>query len=272
LRAALPGLQFPKRPSILEIKVAPRKRTVLQTLSRTLTPSRRAADSSVSVTSYADIVDISGETRGESLASLASYLTALSGIKDIRGQQEWTAFFRIGKEDLESKRVERRYACISLLFRRYHVLIFFYQSVKRVRSDLAKHAATDVSKASAAKAHQGTPGTTPGGSSDAVEKLAESETTGTIEDAGNSTMPSASSSSVELALPPRPLSADGTKNDDRVVTVPHSPKPSKDKRRRRKGKEESKVSLKDFEMLSVLGKGCAGKVSLIFSADRWCLY
>jgi hypothetical protein len=108
-------------------------------------------------------------------------------------------------------------------------------------------------------------------SSDAIEKLADPGLTrsGTAEDIGNSAsnsaLPSASSSSIELGMPPRPMTADGTKHEhdqDRVVSVPRLHELSKEKRRRRrKEREENKVSLKDFEMMRVLGKGCAGKVS-----------
>jgi hypothetical protein len=98
---------------ILDVKETPRKRTVLQTLSRTLTPSKRSPVASpvhvASAPHSNEIREGCEETRGESLANLAGYLTTLSGFKEIRGRQEWTAFFRVGKEDLESKRVERRY-------------------------------------------------------------------------------------------------------------------------------------------------------------------
>jgi hypothetical protein len=109
---------------VLDVKETPRKRTVLQTLSRTLTPSKRSPVSSaahVTASPPRDQREACEETRGESLANLAAYLTALSGVKEIRGRQEWTACFRVGKEDLESKRVERRYVymcsfCVSCTF------------------------------------------------------------------------------------------------------------------------------------------------------------
>jgi hypothetical protein len=147
--------------------------------------------------------------------------------------------------------------------------------VKRVRSDIATHGTSDHS--TLVLAHGGgsidhtngietTAVVNPpiGAPSDAVEMLAD---LGRPADDGtvNSTLPSAASSSIELGMPKRSVTADGAKHDhdqEHLHGLPQTHEPLKEKnRRRRKEREDNKVSLNDFEMMRVLGKGCAGKVS-----------
>ncbi|GAA5823767.1 hypothetical protein JCM10212_000878 [Sporobolomyces blumeae] len=92
-----------------------KKRNVLASLTRTLSP-RRSSSTSISHSSFSSsrttlaLVD---------LKDLSSTLTQASTDATIRSDDAWTAFFEVRKDDLESARVERR--------------------IKRARSDQTMH-------------------------------------------------------------------------------------------------------------------------------------
>ena len=87
----------------------PRKRTVLQQISRTISPPKRTAGPKRSL-----------DLAVSPLTQLGAYLTALAREPTVRSAPAWTEFLAVGPDDLESRRTVRM--------------------VKRVRSDLASHA------------------------------------------------------------------------------------------------------------------------------------
>ena len=95
-------------PPIASSSPPPRKRTVLQQLSRTISPPKRTPGPKRSV-----------DLGVSPLTQLGAYLTALAREPAIRAASAWTEFLAVGPDDLESKRTVRM--------------------VKRVRSDLASH-------------------------------------------------------------------------------------------------------------------------------------
>ncbi|KAH8924955.1 kinase-like protein, partial [Atractiella rhizophila] len=69
--------------------------------------------------------------------------------------------------------------------------------------------------------------------------------------------------SERVEIPSRPKSADpDVVRSSKIVTVP-TPPSSEKKKKQKQTKERKKVSLDDFEIVKVLGKGCAGKVMLV---------
>ncbi|GAA5909695.1 AGC family serine/threonine-protein kinase [Sporobolomyces salmoneus] len=110
LRAQFPdlvSLRSPPPPTT----IASRRRSVLASLSRTLSPRRSSQSSSSSHSSHSrTTVD---------LKELSTILTKVSLDTSIRSHQLWRQFFVIRKDDLESARVERR--------------------IKRARSDQTMH-------------------------------------------------------------------------------------------------------------------------------------
>jgi len=227
-----------------------KKNNFLNTLSRLASPSRRSTP-----TSYpADSADVFSEdaagpsTHHSSTVSppppsatstaIASYLTALANHPAVKIDRVWKRFVRVRTDDLESQRVDR--------------------PIKRVRSDLAAHTAPSEE----------------GHVEHATNAPEEPQT------------PVAPAPEPQQRLPPRSQSADPDKSH-RISRVYAASMPSQDesqtdqtgdessssaapaerKARRKKRKEPKKstrkVNVNDFEMMRVLGKGCAGKVLLV---------
>ncbi|KAL1716216.1 hypothetical protein EV715DRAFT_205746 [Schizophyllum commune] len=150
LREGHPGLKLPALPLDPSKIPAPpkRKSTFLNTLSRFASPAtnrtRRSQNASTVASNVASTVasplaspsaeqndpflafsptnqNAPGVTAAPSTLStaLASYLTTISNMPDLRQARPWKRFIRVRMDDLESVRVER--------------------AIKRVRSDLAAH-------------------------------------------------------------------------------------------------------------------------------------
>ncbi|KAL1749243.1 hypothetical protein HDZ31DRAFT_27912 [Schizophyllum fasciatum] len=160
LREGHPGLKLPALPLDPSKIPAPpkRKSTFLNTLSRFASPAtnrtRRSHNASSAASNVASTVtsplasptaeqsdpflafsptnqNAPGVTAAPSTlsTSLASYLTTISNMPDMRQARPWKRFIRVRMDDLESVRVER--------------------AIKRVRSDLAAHGSTKEKKHSA---------------------------------------------------------------------------------------------------------------------------
>ncbi|GAA5855541.1 hypothetical protein JCM8547_007881 [Rhodosporidiobolus lusitaniae] len=114
--------QFPDRIPVRKLPSSatpstPKKRNVLASLTRTLSPSRRGP------ASFTSFGAAGKDARGsaEDAKELGAILTHASLDATIRAHAAWTSFFNARSEDLESARVERR--------------------VKRARSDQTMHLA-----------------------------------------------------------------------------------------------------------------------------------
>ena len=255
---------LPLSPAVVSASTPKRKSNFLNTLSRLASPtSKRTTQTDEPITAFAfDALPSPSATS----TALAAYFTTISNTPSFRHARHWKRFVRVRTEDLESVRVER--------------------AIKRVRSDLAAHQrdekpvpdipedipAQEVPEAEGAQAKDGLEEPkTPLASVDltrvrsqsadpdkrisrafgppASEVLSEMEPETETGDESSA----AASSSASPASPSQPGAA---ANGGRRVKIKKKtvPKPKKSSR---------KVVIDDFEMLRVLGKGCAGKVLLV---------
>ncbi|KAJ7200228.1 hypothetical protein B0H12DRAFT_1164673 [Mycena haematopus] len=206
-------------------------------------------------------VSVTPAPSGNSTA-VAAYLTTISNTPAMRQARVWKRFVRVRTDDLESVRVER--------------------AIKRVRSDLASHGGR--------------------GKENVAEK--ENEVVPPTDEA----IPAASLTP-EAARIPRSQSADpdkrmsrsfssntpdehtdveeqtssqaGETDDSSLSTTGHAAAPKKRSSKKKlralsvgPRKSTRKVVIDDFEMMRVLGKGCAGKVLLVkhkTTADLYAL-
>ncbi|KAF8527446.1 hypothetical protein BU17DRAFT_39852 [Hysterangium stoloniferum] len=224
--------------------------------------------------------------------SLASYLTAVSNSPSIRTARPWRRFVRVRTDDLESVRIER--------------------AIKRVRSDLAIHhpapapaaqslmsqlldsqhvVESDVESVPSIKEED-----EPEGDADpdveaeenvddaelrANAKIAELLAAGeTVEEQRPALEPVADFLPTPAPSPPSPsppppphriprsASADPDKASRiaRTAWLPSEPTPSPSPR------PPKRTTIDDFDMLRVLGKGCAGKVLLVRHRASTSLY
>ena len=162
---------------------------MLQTLTRTLSPNKRP------------LAPIDEPPSPSPLAELSAYLSELARDADVRAASAWKAFFDVGREDLESIRVERR--------------------VRRVRSDLAAHVTT----------------------APLVPNVEDSILMDAVKAEQQLAGGSGTNSSTE---------------EDERLPVPMARVTNGSRSSRRSTREKLKVE--DFDIMRVLGKGCAGKV------------
>lgn len=259
---------------------------------------------------------------GKTTGALANYFTALSNHTSVTGHKAWKRFIRVGTEDLQSVRVERR--------------------VHRVRSDLASHVKSSVAPtntnvgAGPSQSDIGDDGGRTEDERDAGSISGRSASRQSWNNSSNhlSVRPGSSRSSTDRPdSVNRPISNDASmtaptdassgpkKSSPNFANIPEesdkereastsfsamgkigaqaamgsprspshppssssirdahtsvadtsadsaailSPTKSKEHRRRRRAhREPEKVTVDDFEMIRVLGKGCAGKVLLV---------
>ncbi|KIY61827.1 kinase-like protein [Cylindrobasidium torrendii FP15055 ss-10] len=225
------------------------------------------------------------ETGPPNVTALAAYLTTASNSPTIRQGRVWKRFVRVRADDLESQRVER--------------------AIKRVRSDLAVHTGasnmehtrstpqsplkeeTEEKKAdpdSAAAGQQLSPeaepktpvGATPSSrlhrsrsadpeSANRLSRMFHApQSSSFLQDGASSIQDGASSQT------------DRETGDESSVSRPGSQRRKKKKSTTGESvkRKQRKVVIDDFEMLRVLGKGCAGKVLLVHhksSSDLFAL-
>ena len=206
---------------------------------------------------------------------LATYFTALANHPTIREHKAWKRFVRVGNDDFQSVRVERR--------------------VRKVRSDLAEHVKLSVA-----------PRNTNVGVAPAQSDLEEdggrteedldldsaddsSRTSGTPAGRLSRATMASQTGSLDTALSDKRAIADDSRSTNTNIEMIPEEKTGEDSeeanterevgtvkahrtrsQRRRKG--SNKVTVDDFEMIRVLGKGCAGKVLLVRHSTSRGLY
>ncbi|SNX84912.1 probable serine/threonine protein kinase B-related Ukb1 [Melanopsichium pennsylvanicum] len=274
-------------------------RTFFQTISRTLSPG--ASRSRASFTNFAGEPTSSAADANRSgavspppsaplsplpeamskLAShstttqLATYFTALANNSATREHKAWKRFVRVGLDDLQSVRVERR--------------------VRKVRSDLAEHVKSSVAPRNT------NVGVAPA-QTDLEEDGGPTEDDVDLDSADESSRASSTpagglsratvnsrSGSMDTASSDRRAAADDSRStntniemipeeqnaeDSEVADTEREGDAAKVHRSRshRHRKGSNKVTVDDFEMIRVLGKGCAGKVLLVRHSSSRGLY
>ena len=280
-------------PPTLSSSSPPRKRrqpTILATLSRTLSPGKAKRS--------AKDVFILPEDQHPPLAQLSSYLSELGKLPEIRTSTEWTSFFQPKGSDLESHRVERRVkrimsdpqlaksrsglldtakvAVIDVDIKE-ELVVASGEEVDVADSEslrglaeiaaIGRHLTGEDDETPIATVPDRSPAvtllvTTPPVQvhpADKVETKAEAIVaakpapiiTTPLED-----LPEPEQHIV-VELPQRPSTADPIKPKKDKVDFPSRTTSFSHPKRR---KDERKTGLEDFEVLRVLGKGCAGKV------------
>lgn len=202
---------------------------------------------------------------------LATYFTALANNTQLRDHKTWKRFLRVGSDDFQSVRVERR--------------------VRKVRSDLAQHVKSSVAPRNT------NVGVAPA-QSDLEEDGAPTEDDLDLDSADDSSRASGTpagrlsratvasrSASVDTASSDRRGLADDARSTNTNIEMIPEEQNAEDseantetelgearslkKRPHHRRKGSNKVTVDDFEMIRVLGKGCAGKVLLVrHSASR----
>ena len=288
-------------PSLPQLPSSPPQtsgRRILKTLSRTLSPSGNrsrgglvnplALDTPTSPTSLpaeasklgsptppsaplSPTIDEAHLSAHSTTTQLATYFTSISNLPFIRRHKAWKRFARVGSDDLQSVRVERR--------------------VRKVRSDLAQHVKSSVA-----------PTNTNVGVSPSHSDLGEDDgrTEDETEDAASTreNAPAASGQSENEQLPEVPDRSTSVDQDrastiedksmssvyegkteshrksvsgipeenisqDTETTAESSRNRPVRRSTRRRNRDGEKVTVDDFDMIRVLGKGCAGKVLLV---------
>ncbi|CDS00983.1 hypothetical protein [Sporisorium scitamineum] len=204
---------------------------------------------------------------------LATYFTALANDPATRDHKAWKRFVHVGIDDFQSVRVERR--------------------VRKVRSDLAEHVKssvaprnTNVGVAPAQSDLEEDGGPTeddldldsaddssrasvpPTGRLSHATVASRSETLDTASSDKRGAADDSRSTNIEM-IPEEQNDQDS----DEVDTESQGDKARLDRRRsHRRRKGSNKVTVDDFEMIRVLGKGCAGKVLLVRHSSSRGLY
>ncbi|KAJ6601190.1 hypothetical protein DFH09DRAFT_900600 [Mycena vulgaris] len=219
--------------------------------------------------------------------SVAAYLTTISNTPAMRQARVWKRFVHVRTDDLESVRVER--------------------AIKRVRSDLASHTGGGMRGKENIAVEKGIAEDvvppaepTPVAAAPPVEAEVVSEappssaTTATLPVPDASRIPRSQSadpdksSRVSLAFSNQDEQTDpeeqtssqaGETDDSSLSTTGHGTAPKKRASKKKlraisvgPRKSARKVVIDDFEMMRVLGKGCAGKVLLVKHKTTTDLY
>ena len=204
---------------------------------------------------------------------LATYFTALANNPTVRQHKAWKRFVRVGNDDFQSVRVERR--------------------VRKVRSDLAEHVKSSVAPRNT------NVGVAPA-QSDLEEDGGPTEDDFDLDSADDSSRASgpaagrlsratvaSRSETFDTASDRRAAADDSRSTNTNIEMIPEEQNAetadetdaerqgdaalqSSRSYRRRKG--SNKVTVDDFEMIRVLGKGCAGKVLLVRHLSSRGLY
>ncbi|KAN0065229.1 hypothetical protein ACQY0O_001726 [Thecaphora frezii] len=289
-------------------------RRILKTISRTLSPSAnrnraaleglRLAEPATPTSLTADAGKLTSPPASAPLSpnpddkatavshatttQLATYYTTLANLPFIKRHKAWIKFTRVGSDDLQSVRVERR--------------------VRKVRSDLAQHVKSSVAPTNTnvgVGPSDSDLGEDDGGPTEdepeeppAKEQRISTTSSRPPQSESNISLVPARRSSIAGSLtrpdvPIRSSSVDkassvvdastapsgnnqetekrnshaGNSEDKRVeeseddTDEPHRRRSSR--RAQRRNRDNEKVTVDDFEMIRVLGKGCAGKVLLV---------
>lgn len=286
---------IPALPFLPVTQAAPTGRKLLQTISRTLSPSGHKNRSGLSHLTSAnsgstldpssltaspnkeasipsapispakeDPSSVGRSTAHSTTTQLATYLTTVSNLPLVKRHKAWKRFVRVGSDDLESVRVERR--------------------VRKIRSDLAKHVKSAVAPANTNVA--ATPSHSDigeeGGRTDDDRSFSGRSTSHSFRADRQETSGGARSSSTDgersnrgdearknknfAGIPEESEKQEIVKGDDTTNgAVASSSRSGNDHKRERRQKKrtDEKVTVDDFDMIRVLGKGCAGKVLLV---------
>ncbi|SPO26517.1 probable serine/threonine protein kinase B-related Ukb1 [Ustilago trichophora] len=299
IRDAIPPNSLPTLPVLPSSPPQLSGRKFFQTISRTLSPGAsksRATFSNFAGESTSPAADaiasgavspppsapLSPEPGAMSkLAShstttqLATYFTVLANNPATREHKAWKRFIRVGTDDFQSVRVERR--------------------VRKVRSDLAEHVKSSVAPRNT------NVGVAPA-QSDLDEDGGPTEDDLDLDSADESSRASgtpagrlsratvaSTSGSLDTASSDRRGVADDSRSTNtNIEMIPEEQQVGEDEdgtaergadaakaqrsrsHHRRKG--SNKVTVDDFEMIRVLGKGCAGKVLLVRHTSSRGLY
>lgn len=261
----------------------PRKRRspLFASLSRTLSPSKTRQMKSLLQAQVEGVqYDQTNISEEPSLAAISAYLSDLAKLPAVRESKEWNKFFAVkNSEDSESQRVERR--------------------IKRIRSDpavpspvsrvddacemddlaelaalsrqLAEEDSGDVGLASTPAAPTPTQSTS-SVTVAATPALIEASSI-TSEPVHETTQPVEAEQIQETltigALPPLPSTPSPEPRSERPTSVGQIAFP---KSARSSRIAPSKMSVSEFDVLHVLGKGCAGKVMLVRQKESSKLY
>lgn len=271
---------FPSLPTLPSASV-PSSRKLLQTISRTLSPSgvrNRSALSSLTATSAnvnetatstppspakspaqasaplsPNAVDNKEDDSHSTTTRLATYFTAVANIPSVRKHKAWKRFIRVGAEDLQSVRVERR--------------------VRKVRSDLAQHVKSSVAPANTNVAV--TPSQSDIGEENAKdddERSLSGQSTSqsmqqdgvlTSENKENRDSPRKGTQIAGIPEENERLPNEAASNSRQGNAANGSSGGRRRERKHRKAPDSDKVTVDEFDMIRVLGKGCAGKVLLV---------
>ena len=205
---------------------------------------------------------------------LATYFTALANKPVTREHKAWKRFVRVDADDFQSVRVERR--------------------VRKVRSDLAEHVMSSVAPRNTnvglapaqSDLEDGAPteddldldsadessraSATPAGRLSHATVTSPSGSMDTASSDKRAPADDSRSTNINIEMIPEEQNAEDSEeaNTERQGGVDKSNRNRS--HRRRKG--SNKVTVDDFEMIRVLGKGCAGKVLLVRHSSTRGLY
>lgn len=250
LRASLPTSSLPASSPVTRLTSGrATKRNVLATLSRTFSPTKQRP-----ALLTTDDEKANEEDDRNPLASLSTYLTDLAKDPTIRASADWRRFFAAsGSEDLESLRIERR--------------------PRKVHSDPAHPASPTTTAAPAyvepsevvepVEAEEKVMDVDERSSVGKAEELldavdAEAELDRLAQSPSTELTSATSSTSDVFELPQRPATADPTKQEAKIAN-----RLSVASTKKSEARVASKLTIDDFEIIRVLGKGCAGKVLLV---------
>lgn len=287
---------IPTLPSLPVTQAPQTGRKFLQTISRTLSPSGHKNRSGLSQLTNAnsgstldpgsltaspskdlsipsapispakeDPSSVGRSAAHSTTTQLATYLTTISNLPLVKRHKAWKRFVRVGSDDLESVRVERR--------------------VRKIRSDLAKHVKSAVAPANTNVA--ATPSHSDigeeGGRTDDDRSFSGRSTSHSFRADRQEASGGARSSSTDgersnrgdevrknknfAGIPEENERQEIIKGDDGAVASSsrsaNGQGNSHKRERRQKKRTDDKVTVDDFDMIRVLGKGCAGKVLLV---------
>ncbi|KAF7337781.1 hypothetical protein MSAN_02251900 [Mycena sanguinolenta] len=290
LKESYPTVALPDLPIDTSAPKRKNKSTFLNTLSRLASPNNRTprAPSSTrrhtpSTTPHIEASDpflAFGPSDGGASAApapsgnstaVAAYLTTISNTPAMRQARVWKRFVRVRTDDLESVRVER--------------------AIKRVRSDLASHGGRGkenvAEKEKEVVVPSPPPAPAPAPEPMPIEPPADEATPDPAPAAEPARIPRSQSADPDKRMS-RSFSsntpdeqtdveeqtssqAGETEDDSSLSTTGHAASAPKKRASKKKlralsvgpRKSTRKVVIDDFEMMRVLGKGCAGKVLLV---------
>ncbi|KAF9059960.1 hypothetical protein BDP27DRAFT_1340434 [Rhodocollybia butyracea] len=248
------------------IPAAPkRKSAFLNTLSRLASPSAKRSIPSPSVeqsdpfASFA-LLNATLPVPSATSTALAAYFTTVANLQPVRQARAWKRFVRVRTDDLESTRVER--------------------AIKRVRSDLAAHGGAHIAPVITEEKPKELPDVPEPAQEEAALPPSPSpvvdltSTPRVSEEQQPSSQPQPQPQTPTTTEAPAPRMSPVPCDESSSISTAARSKSTRKKRKETssgslngsalvKKKSQRKVVVDDFEMLRVLGKGCAGKVLLV---------